>query len=165
MSRPDDAFAEADPARKVQVMLVVLLVAFGTAILWSIVFPPHTDYSESSKVTQAAAVAAACRTNVAAFIASRNAFPANAKEAGCLALPMTHASGVRVAGGRIDVAIRRIHLLDGKLLSLQATADAAGTRLAKSGEPVRGWRCSTDADEAAYVYLPESCRQGALPGP
>ena len=157
-----EAYGNERPARKVQALLIVLLLAFGAAIAWSIVAPSHTDYVQSSKVTQVTAAAGACRMNVAAFIAARKAFPANAKEAGCWEQPTTHSSGLRVSAGRIDVGFRRIHRLDGKVLSLQATTDAEGTQLAKNGEPVGGWRCSTNAGPEAYLYLPASCRQSPL---
>ncbi len=162
MSKRDYASADENPARKAQVLIVVLLVVFGAAILWSILAPAHTDYSESSKVTEVTAIMGVCRMNVAAFTASRNAFPGNASEAGCPDKATTHSSGLRVSGGRIDVTVRRIHRLDGKVLSLQATTDPEGTRLAKSGEAVGGWRCSTNAEPRAYLYLPASCRQGPL---
>jgi type IV pilus assembly protein PilA len=163
MLKRDYASADEYSPRKAQVLIVVLLVVFGATILWSIVAPAHIDYLESSKVTQVTAIVGVCRMNVAAFTASRKAFPGNAKEAGCPEQATTHSSGLRVSGGRIDVTVRRIHRLDGKVLSLQATADSAGTQLAKSGEPVRGWRCSTNAEPGAYIYLPASCRQLPLP--
>jgi type IV pilus assembly protein PilA len=163
MVRRDYASADENPARKAQVLIVVLLVAFGAAILWSILVPAHTDYSESAKVTEVTAIVGVCRMNVAAFTASRKAFPGNASEAGCPYKATTHSYGLRVSGGRIDVTVRRIHRLEGKVLSLQATTDPEGTRLAKNGEPVRGWRCSTNAETKAYRYLPASCRQPPLP--
>ncbi len=57
----------------IELMIVVAIVG----ILAAIALPAYQDYVVRSKVSEAAATAAACKTSVAEYLASKNALPAD----------------------------------------------------------------------------------------
>ena len=141
----------------------ILVLAVVAALAWWVFRPPYADFPERSRVGEAAAAAAACKTSVAEFVQQRGAYPASAKEAGCFEGPTRYTAGLRVSGGRIEVTIRTGHPYpDGRILTFEATRDEAGTARAGPAEAIAGWRCGTNAAIEAYKYFPANCRQAPL---
>ena len=63
----------------IELMIVVAIVG----ILAAIALPAYSDYVIRSKMSEAVAAVAACKTSVSEFTATRNILPANNTEAGC----------------------------------------------------------------------------------
>jgi len=155
--------SEPQPPRRTWWPRIVIL-GIVAALAWWVATPRYADYPERSKVQEALAVAGMCKTSLAEFIQARRAFASNAREAGCSEEPTRYTAGTRVSGGRVEVTIRTGHpYVDGMVLSLEATRDAAGTTRAGPSDVIEGWRCGNDAAKEAQKYLPANCRQPPLP--
>ena len=63
----------------IELMIVVAIIG----ILAAIAIPAYQDYITRSKVTELVTAGSACKTSVAEYIASENAYPANVSSAGC----------------------------------------------------------------------------------
>jgi type IV pilus assembly protein PilA len=139
----------------IELMIVVAIIG----ILAAVAIPAYQDYLKRSKVTEVAAVAGACKTSLSEYIASKNAFPANADEAGCSSTATTYAKALTVTNGQIKVEIQAVDTnVNGKGLYLTGMKDAAGT-VAAATDSIAAWWCGTDAAATDYKFFPANCRQ------
>ena len=75
----------------IELMIVVAIIG----ILAAIALPAYQDYVIRSKMSEAEAAVAACKTSVAEFLSSKGSMPANLAESGC----SSSASQYVAAGG------------------------------------------------------------------
>jgi len=76
----------------IELMIVVAIVG----ILAAIALPAYQDYVIRSKMSEAEAAVAACKTSVSEFTATHSALPANNSEAGCSVLSTQYVDGASV---------------------------------------------------------------------
>jgi type IV pilus assembly protein PilA len=148
----------------IELMIVVAIIG----ILAAVALPAYQDYTVRAKITEVNLAAGACKSGVAEFIQTTGEFPADADQAGCNA-DSKYVAGVTVDGTNalIEVEIQgtNISALDGQMLQLQPTTDAARTTaMNAAGDSILGWSCGTDAASTEYKYFPASCRQAVLGG-
>jgi type IV pilus assembly protein PilA len=130
----------------IELMIVVAIVG----ILAAIALPAYQDYIVRSKVSEAAATAAACKTSVAEYLASKNAMPADITAAGCSTTTSQYVQGTTVTAGTIDVTVTNVGgnpSADGKVYELVPSA---------SGSAITAWGCTSSTVPAKY--LPAICR-------
>ncbi len=150
----------------IELMIVVAIIG----ILAAVALPAYQDYTVRAKISEVMLAADGCKTGVAEYLQSNNAFPPSTDAAGC-----NSAANVSkyVASIAVDAATAAISVkvqgtgtaADGKQLILQPTSDAARvTALAAAGTPIAGWSCGTDAAATSYKYFPAPCRQAVLGG-
>jgi len=84
----------------IELMIVVAIVG----ILAAIALPAYQDYIVRSKMAEGEAAAAACKTSVAEYASTKNAFPADVSASGCSTIATQYVSGLTVAAGVITVA-------------------------------------------------------------
>jgi type IV pilus assembly protein PilA len=139
----------------IELMIVVAIIG----ILAAVAIPAYQDYLKRSKITEVAAAAAACKTSLAEYVASKNAFPADTNTAGCSNQATTYVSALTVTNGQIKVDIQKVDTnVDGKGLYLTAMKDATGT-VAAATDSIAQWWCGTDAGATEYKFFPANCRQ------
>src|SRR6476661_3106405 len=63
----------------IELMIVVAIVG----ILAAIALPAYQDYVIRSKMSEAEAAIAACKTSVSEFVATKNTWPSSTDQAGC----------------------------------------------------------------------------------
>src|SRR5215472_13652442 len=73
----------------IELMIVVAIVG----ILAAIALPAYQDYVIRSKMSEAEAAVAACKTSVAEFLATRGALPADNSSAGCSVVATQYVDG------------------------------------------------------------------------
>src|SRR5215831_10909963 len=73
----------------IELMIVVAIVG----ILAAIALPAYQDYVIRSKMSEAEAAVAACKTSVAEFTATRGTLPADNNSAGCSVVATQYVSG------------------------------------------------------------------------
>ena len=132
----------------IELMIVVAIIG----ILAAIALPAYQDYVVRSKVTEAATAAAACKTSVAEYTASKNTLPANLTQSGCSCIPTQYVSNLDVANGIITVTVGAIGGnpdQNGKLYKLAPSISA-------NGNSITAWDCTTSTITAKY--LPAICR-------
>ena len=78
----------------IELMIVVAIVG----ILAAIALPAYQDYIIRSKMSEAEAAIAACKTSVAEFVSSRNAWPADETTAGCSTSQTQYVASLSVTG-------------------------------------------------------------------
>ena len=126
----------------IELMIVVAIVG----ILAAIALPAYQDYIVRSKVSEAAATAAACKTSVAEYLASKNTMPADITAAGCSAIASQYVTSTTVAAGVITVTV-------------SAATGTAGTYVLEPtavGSAITAWGCTGSSIPAKY--LPAICR-------
>jgi len=138
----------------IELMIVVAIIG----ILAAVAIPAYQDYLKRSKITEVAAIAGACKTSLAEYIASKNAFPANANEAGCSSVATTYAKTLTVTNGQIKVEIQNVDTkVNGMGLYLTAMNDTGA--VAAATDSTASWWCGTDAAATEYKFFPANCRQ------
>ena len=83
----------------IELMIVVAIVG----ILAAIALPAYQDYVIRSKMSEAEAAVAACKTSVAEFTATHAALPANNNEAGCSVVATQYVDGASAGWGGADI--------------------------------------------------------------
>ena len=81
----------------IELMIVVAIVG----ILAAIALPAYQDYIVRSKMSEAEAAIAACKTSVAEYTATRTTLPANLTQAGCQTTSSKYMSTLNVTTGVI----------------------------------------------------------------
>ena len=77
----------------IELMIVVAIVG----ILAAIALPAYQDYIVRSKMSEGVAAAAACKTSVAEYASTKNAFPADTNASGCSTLATQYVASLAVA--------------------------------------------------------------------
>jgi len=148
----------------IELMIVVAIIG----ILAAVALPAYQDYTIRAKISEVMLAADGCKTAVAEFLQTNNAFPADADQAGCSTTATKYATGLTVSNttGRITVTVQGTgSAADALTLQLQPTSDTARTTaLATAGTAVAGWSCGTSGTGATLKYFPASCRQAILGG-
>jgi len=140
----------------IELMIVVAIIG----ILAAVAIPAYQDYLKRSKVTEVAAAAAACKTSLSEYIASKNAFPASADIAGCSTQETQYVKTLAVTNGEIAVEIQKVDTkVDAKHLYLTAMNDASASVVAAAGDSIASWKCGTEAATTEYKFFPANCRQ------
>jgi len=140
----------------IELMIVVAIIG----ILAAVAIPAYQDYLKRSKITEVAAAAAACKTSLSEYVASKNAFPASADVAGCSTQETQYVKTLAVTNGEIAVEIQKVDTkVDSKHLYLTAMNDAAASVVAAAGDSIASWKCGTEAATTEYKFFPANCRQ------
>ena len=84
----------------IELMIVVAIVG----ILAAIALPAYQDYIIRSKMSEGVAAAAACKTSVSEYVATKNAWPASTDSAGCSTTATQYVASLDAAvSGTINV--------------------------------------------------------------
>jgi len=126
----------------IELMIVVAIVG----ILAAIALPAYQDYIVRSKVSEAAATAAACKTSVAEYLASKNSMPTDITAAGCSSIASQYVTTTTVSGGTISVTVAAATGTTGDYILVPS----------QSGSAITAWGCTTSTVPAKY--LPAVCR-------
>src|SRR5664279_4000697 len=87
----------------IELMIVVAIVG----ILAAIALPAYQDYVIRSKMSEAVAASAACKTSISEYVSTKAAWPPNTDSAGCSTLATTYVATLAVLGsGVITVTTR-----------------------------------------------------------
>ena len=88
----------------IELMIVVAIVG----ILAAIALPAYQDYVIRSKMSEAEAALAACKTSVAEYTSSHATIPTSVADAGCSTVTTQYvAGGVDVGAGAVITAVSR----------------------------------------------------------
>ena len=125
----------------IELMIVVAIVG----ILAAIALPAYQDYVIRSKMSEAVAASAACKTSISEFVSSRNAWPQDADTAGCSTLATQYVASLAVADlGVITVTTVNTGSKPGDCILTLAAQFAAIP-------DITGWSGSHSACDAKYV--------------
>ncbi|WP_426944707.1 pilin [Pseudomonas oryzihabitans] len=151
----------------IELMIVVAIIG----ILAAVALPAYQDYTARAKVSEAMLAVSGCKTSVAEYLQTNNAFPASTDTAGCSAASTKYVKGLSVdsKSAAISAEIQGTgSAADTKHIILQPTSDAARTTAISVTNgvmtPVAGWSCGTDATGADLKLFPAQCRQAVLKG-
>lgn len=151
----------------IELMIVVAIIG----ILAAVALPAYQDYTARAKVSEAMLAVSGCKTSVAEYLQTNNAFPASTDTAGCSSSSTKYVKELSVSStdAAISAEIQGTgSAADGKKLTLQPTADAdrktAVTLANGVMTPIAGWSCGTDATGADLKLFPAQCRQAVLGG-
>ena len=127
----------------IELMIVVAIVG----ILAAIALPAYQDYIVRSKMSESVAALAACKTSVAEYASTKQAWPTDATSAGCSNVASQYLASMTVATGGIITAA--------------TTNTGAGacnlilTALGGSYSTITGWSGSTTC---TAKYVPSNFR-------
>src|SRR5689334_9034106 len=129
----------------IELMIVVAIVG----ILAAIALPAYQDYVIRSKMSEAVAASAACKTSISEYASSRNAWPSDADTAGCSTLATQYVSGLTVA----DLGVITVTTVNTGSKLAGAASDCILTLAAQfSALPdITGWSGSHSGCDAKYV--------------
>jgi len=125
----------------IELMIVVAIVG----ILAAIALPAYQDYVIRSKMSEAVAAAAACKTSISEYVSTKTAWPADADTAGCSTLATTYVASLTVTGTGV-IAV-----------TTQATGSKPGacvltlTPLFAALPDITGWSGTHSGCDAKYV--------------
>ena len=126
----------------IELMIVVAIIG----ILAAVAIPAYQDYIIRSKMTEVAATLSACKTSVAEYSATKNAYPTDVTTAGCSTTTTTYVGGLAVAAGAMTATTTsQVH---STICSLTLTPQGAATG-------ITGWSGTTTCDKK---YVPATFR-------
>jgi type IV pilus assembly protein PilA len=125
----------------IELMIVVAIVG----ILAAIALPAYSDYIVRSKMSEAVAAVAACKTSVSEYVATKNTLPADNTAAGCSILGTQYVDAA--SSGWTGSAISYTSVNTG------ATGGECTLVLTPSGTPPQftGWVGSSTTCSSKYV--------------
>ena|SRR6185503_12334327 len=110
----------------IELMIVVAIVG----ILAAIALPAYQDYIIRSKMSEGVAAAAACKTSVSEYVATKNTWPASTDIAGCSTTVTQYVAGLSVDSTNGQISVTTVNTgskVGDCILSLTPTADNATT--------------------------------------
>jgi type IV pilus assembly protein PilA len=126
----------------IELMIVVAIVG----ILAAIALPAYQDYVIRSKMSEAVAAIAACKTSVSEYAATKGSFPASTDASGCSTVATQYVSGLSVdANGVISATATNTGIANCDL-TLTPQGSATG---------ITGWSGSSGC---AAKYVPANFR-------
>lgn len=134
----------------IELMIVVAIIG----ILAAVALPAYQDYTIRSKVSELVLAASACKTSIAEYYQSQNAWPADQAQSGCGDQDTQYVEKLTVGKqGAITVTAKTgPGALDDKAagdLTLIPTASTTGHL---------NWSCTGAGTTIAKKYLPAICR-------
>ena len=134
----------------IELMIVVAIVG----ILAAIALPAYQDYIIRSKMSEAVAAAAACKTSISEYVSTKAACPADAATAGCSTLVTQYVGSLTVAGaGVISVTTTLTGSRPGDcVLVLTPTTGPAGL------PDIVTWTGSIRGNSCDLKYVPSNFR-------
>ena len=127
----------------IELMIVVAIVG----ILAAIALPAYQDYIVRSKMSEAVAALAACKTSVAEYASTKQAWPTDASSAGCSATTSQYLASMTVATGGVITA--------GTQNTGAGACNLILTALGGSYSSITGWSGSTNCSSK---YVPSNFR-------
>src|SRR3954451_5071002 len=85
----------------IELMIVVAIVG----ILAAIALPAYQDYVIRSKMSEAEAAIAACKTSISEYASTKSNWPANADQAGCSTTPTQYVASLDVTAGNGKITV------------------------------------------------------------
>lgn len=129
----------------IELMIVVAIVA----ILAAIALPAYQDFLKRSKVSEALAAAAACKSSVSEYAAATNSAPLTIADAGCDDIGSQYVGTPTVTAGTITVPVRNIAAdVTGDIILTPDLSEIGNGRIVN-------WTCSSTL---ADKFVPASCR-------
>jgi len=136
----------------IELMIVIAIIG----ILAAIALPAYQDYTIRSKVSELVVKADGCKTSVAEYYQSQNAWPLSETVAGCTATATIWAGALTVAPGGTGVRIT---------VPAQAATGTTGNFILEgktpttAGDPIE-WTCNNTVTTGNIPskYLPANCR-------
>jgi type IV pilus assembly protein PilA len=125
----------------IELMIVVAIVG----ILAAIALPAYQDYIIRSKMSEAVAAVAACKTSVSEFVATKNALPGDNTSAGCSVLATQYVDGASAGWDGAKISYTSANT--------GAQASECTLILTPTGSPPQftGWAGSSTGCSAKYV--------------
>ena len=125
----------------IELMIVVAIVG----ILAAIALPAYQDYVIRSKMSEAVAATAACKTSISEFVSNKNAWPTTVDQAGCSTLTTQYVLSTAVStGGVIAVTTQNTGSKPGDcILTLSAVSAAL--------PDITAWNGTHSGCDAKYV--------------
>jgi type IV pilus assembly protein PilA len=131
-------------------MIVVAIIG----ILAAIALPAYQDYVVRSKVTELAVAAAACKTSVAEYTATKNALPTNLDQSGCSNIATQYVTSLAVADGGV-ITVTASSLVGGNPDQTGSTYVLTPS-VSANGNSITAWDCTPS--NITKKYLPAICR-------
>jgi type IV pilus assembly protein PilA len=127
----------------IELMIVVAIVG----ILAAIALPAYQDYIVRSKMSESVAALAACKTSVAEYASTKQAWPTDAGSAGCSTTASQYLASMTVATGGVITA--------GTTNTGAGNCNLILTALGGSFSTITGWSGSTNC---LAKYVPSNFR-------
>lgn len=126
----------------IELMIVVAIIG----ILAAVAIPAYQDYIIRSKMSEVAAALSACKTSVAEYAATKNAYPADIAQAGCSSTATTYVASLTVASGVMTATTTT---------AVHSTACALTLSPLGTAVAITGWSGTTSCDKK---YVPATFR-------
>ncbi len=133
----------------IELMIVVTIVG----VLAAIAVPSYQSYVIRSKVSEALAAMAACKTSIADYVANKGAFPSDITASGCSNTATQYVGGIDVLDGVVTVTMATLGELGA---ASGATLTLSPSPIVAANNTITRWTCSAGTIPAKY--LPGSCR-------